>query len=156
PSSMPAYPARRASSRHVSSVMSSPSVSRSSLVQPMGLTPIRTVTLASGSLAPPRLIVGLPCRSDLGPDGNLGHGDIPPRPPSGERPRGVGLDDHDGGAIGAARALEGALEVGDRLHLLGVGAKASRVRGEVDHRGLRPEEIVEGRATDGLLETIDA
>src|SRR5262245_24825621 len=101
----------------MSSVMSSPSVSRSSLVHPMGLTPIRTVTLVSGSLAPPRLLVGLPRRSDLGPGGHLGHGDIPPRPASGERPRGVGLDDHDAGAVGAARALERAFEVGDRLHL---------------------------------------
>src|SRR5262245_44207378 len=111
--------------------MSSPSVSRSSLVQPMGLTPIRIVTLASAMLATPRLVVRLPGGADLGPGRDLGDRNVPPGSAPGERPRGVGFDDHDGGAVCPAGPIERALEVGDRLHLLGVRAEAPRVRSEI-------------------------
>ena len=53
-------------------------------------------------------------------------------------------------------ALERALQVGDRLDLLGVGAQAPRVRGEIHRRGVGPEQVVERRAAAGLLQAVDA
>src|SRR5262245_25617183 len=126
--------------------MSSPSVSRSSLVHPMGLTPIRTGTLASRPLPVSRRLVRVARGLNLWPSRDLGDRDVPPGPATREWSPGIDLDDHDGGAIGPARLLERALEVGDRLHLLGVGPEAPRVRGEVDRGCLRPEKVIEGRA----------
>src|SRR5208282_3279268 len=95
PNSMPWTPASFASARHVSSGVSPPISCKSSLVQPIGLAPMRMLMSVSNALQLQRVLVAAARGADLRPLGNRRHGDIPPEAAGVGRPQWIGVDDDD-------------------------------------------------------------
>src|SRR5215471_12171826 len=93
---------------------------------------------------------------------DLRHGDFPPPAALLRGAIRIGLDAHDVSLVRSTRALQRLLELGDRLHILGLRAQRSRVGREVDLRRSAlalhavGEEVVERSAAAGLLQAVDA
>src|SRR4051812_21499088 len=136
PFSMPVKPASRASARQVSSGVSPPSSGMSSLLQAIGLVPIRTVPIGPlplpRRLRGPRLLVALARLTPLRPLRDLGHRHVPPGAARLGRRHRVGVDHHHIGSVGRLGTLKRQLEVADAADLLRDRPHAARVRREVD------------------------
>src|SRR5271170_4784871 len=160
PFSIPSIEASLASSRHFSSGVSPPISCRSSLVQPIGLAPMRMVISVSNPLQLLRVLVSAPRGADLLPLGDRRYGDVPPEAAGVGRADRVGVNDDHLGRIGRPRLFERRLELGDRIGLNRFRPQRARMGDEVD-RGQRlmprvAQEIVERRAAGRLLQPVDA
>src|SRR5271165_1618899 len=94
PFSMPSIPASLASSRQVSSGVSPPISCRSSLVQPIGLAPMRMAISVSDPLQLLCVLVSAPRGADLRPPRHRRHGDVPPEAAGVGRSHRIGFDDN--------------------------------------------------------------
>src|SRR3954468_20953921 len=135
PFSMPLNPASAASRRQVSSGVSPPSSGMSSLLQAIGLVPIRTVPIGplplTRRLRGPRLLVALARLAHLRPLRDLGHRHVPPGAARLGRRHRVGIDHHHIGPLGRLGTLKRQLEVANAADLLRDCPHAARVRREV-------------------------
>src|SRR5271167_443861 len=109
PFSMPATPASLASARQVSSGVSPPISCRSSLLQPMGLAPMRMLMSVSNALAFQRSFVVPASGADFRAGRDCRHGYVPPEAAGVGRADGIGVDDDDLGGFRRTRRLESGL-----------------------------------------------
>src|ERR1700722_5146626 len=160
PFSIPTTPASFAWARQVSSGVSPPTSCKSSLVQPIGLAPMRMLISVSNPLQRLGLLIAAARGVDFLPLGNLRHGDVPPEAARVRRSHRVGVDDNHLGRLCGARISERRLKVRDRLDLHRFRPKSARVGDEVDlrHRLMAyvTQKVVERRAPSRLLQTVDA
>ncbi len=161
PFSMPTTPAFLASARQVSSGVSPPISCRSSLLQPIGLAPMRMLMSVSNALAFQRLLVIPAGGPDFRPVRHGRDGDVPPEAARVGRSRSDRCRSRSPGSSSPARAALNAASSSAIEATLTASAPIERAWAAKSTSGsdLVPrvlEEIVERRAAGRLLQAVDA